>query len=121
MTITLRNTTPAGERLKPAATESELRWFRKKRRVALARTVLVTGGMSALYVMGSLFRDEQYHGFAFPLIALGLIALTQVWLVVRVALTNDPVKDIQARRSAVYEEQRKRIFLAALDDGAPSE
>jgi hypothetical protein len=119
MTIRLRDATPASERLKPAATEAELRWFRKKRRMALARTMLVTGGMAALYFAGSLLRDPARSHDGFFRIALGLLGLTQVTLIIGALRSVNLVKDVQAKRSAMYEDQRKRIFLNALDDDIP--
>ncbi|MDQ2668175.1 MAG: hypothetical protein M3Z05_19565 [Gemmatimonadota bacterium] len=121
MNIRLRHITPAVERLTPAATPAELRWFRKKRQTAFARTTLLTGGMCALYFVGSLFRDAHYAGHAFPVIGLGLVAFTQAYLVVRVSMSSNLVNAILMKRSAMDEEARKQIFLAALDDDMPVE
>ncbi len=119
MTIKLRDATPESERLRPAATETELRWFRKKRRAALARAMLVTCGMSALYFVGLLMRDSHRAGETFLYIALGFIVLGQGLSLVNTVRSVNLVKLVQARRSEMYEEQRKRIFLAALDDDVP--
>jgi hypothetical protein len=116
MTIKLRDTTPAGERLNPAATEAELLWFRKKRQAALVRTMFLTAGMSALYYLGSLLNDGRHADDAISLVYLGIIAVIEVGMVIHTLRSGDVVKEIRAKRIAMYDEQRKRIFLAALDD-----
>ncbi|CAN5137639.1 hypothetical protein BH09GEM1_BH09GEM1_19350 [soil metagenome] len=119
MTIRLRDNTPPAERLRPPASETELRWFRKKRRAATARAVLFTCGMSALYFAGSLLRESHRAGGRFLSIALGFIVLGQGMFLVNAVRSVNLVKEIQAKRSAMYDEQRKRVFLAALDDDIP--
>lgn len=119
MTIRLQDATPVAERLRPAATAVELLWFRKKRRAAVTRSVVMTGGMFLLYLAGSLLRASHRPDAMFTYIALGVLALTQVGLMLHAISSTDLVKEIQARRSAMYEDQRKRVFLTALDEDVP--
>ena len=44
----------------------------------------------------------------------------QVGSIVNAIRSANLVKDIQARRAAMHEDQRKRIFLRALDDDIPA-
>ena len=60
MTLRLRDRTPTRDRLKPAATDAELRWFRQKRLRAIGRSVLLSVGMGGLFFVGSLLRDPAH-------------------------------------------------------------
>ena len=99
MTITLRDATPASERLRPAATEAELHWFKKRREMALARTMVLTGGMSALYYLGSLLNDGRHAGLIMA--EFGILALLEAGMVIHTLRSGDLAKEIRAKRSAM--------------------
>jgi hypothetical protein len=118
--LRLRDTTPASERLKPPATEAELRWFRKKRLRSLGRSVLLASGAGTLFFVGSLLRDPARAHPGLYHVEMGLVALIAVGVIANAIRSANLVKDIQARRIAMHEDQRKRIFLRALDDDVPA-
>ena len=120
MKLQIRDTTPASERLKPAATDAELRWFRQKRLKAVARSLLLSVGAGGLFFVGSLLRDPAHAHQERYLFEMGLVGLLQVSVIVSAIRSANLVKDIQARRAAMHEDLRKRIFLRALDDHIPA-
>jgi hypothetical protein len=121
VSLTLRNLTPVADQLRPAATEDERIWFRKKRQAALARTMVLTAGMSGIYYVGSLLNDGQRASNVISLVCLGMLALIEAGMVIYTLSSGDLTKEIRAKRSAMFDEQRKQSFLAALDDEVPAD
>lgn len=121
MTLRLKDGTPPSERLRPAATEAELAWFRKKRLRALGRGVMLAAGAGVLYFLGSLLRDPaRAHHHVFDLVEMGFVGVMQLGLIVHAIRSPNLVKDVQAKRDNMHHEQRERIFLSALDDDVPA-
>ena len=118
MALTLRNMASI-ERLIPAATDAELRWFQRKRLRAVGRSLLLGCGAGALWFAGSFFRDPARAHDGFFRVALAVLGFWQVGALLSAIDSAKRVKDIQARRITMRDEQRERIFLRALDDDVP--